>query len=800
MKRFIIIFLALFLIGCSCVVEKPIVTYYQDADNDRYPDFAKTSPDEIPPYKDSPDLILEQDCDDNNPNIFPGQAETFELCFNNLDDDCDSFIDKDDSECADYCEANEDCELMFNNAYICNNFRCEYFCGSKLTDSRRECNTPFDGRDLTPGRNECLNYIKSGNIPAAGIMQDPVCIFPSCTCVPEKTVPRLFESLEAIRFNPELTNPYTGAVFEYNQINETVPKNGNIKVNQTNLTRYCSFNANALIQVVQGPFADVDHFSSLKLYEKVDNGEAIQHLQTVKGRYSVVTGALPNNEISIKGKSTYSEDVPMKLVLTLEEDGKERIIYISDSVPVKLAGECNQENDVNILLDTTHGIPEVPFTFNEKGKWKMNLFFEAPDGKRTLLSTLNGETVETNSMEVSVIPFVIDSSNNAVLKKGAETTALDLYKYITDYFPISPFNINSYHNDVVKSNLQLTPFSRATGNLSQVAIRNEVAITNQFVQIANMLNMNKIIVVMDPDDWKSYLEEMYNFRIIGLATNEKVIIAENPISVFVSMHELAHTLHFVWSDNEMINDCGINYHNQNPPLYLADGIQTSFEGQPIRYRYDQFSDIMTITQDSKMNLCTYYHVLNVLKEKIKDPRVILISGLVSKDGSGELHSSYQLDGEIDEGEGNWKIQKKDKDGTVLGTQSFKPIYNIHADGPRGTLEIEKETTGFVIRVLDQEGVSQIDLVNPDGEVVDSLYYNDPPEFQVYQESGDDTYLYWEGYGEYVYTIMAYKDGHWELIDFETEATEAVIHGDYEIIKIIASDGTQNTDFEIYKEE
>jgi hypothetical protein len=222
----------------------------------------------------------------------------------------------------------------------------------------------------------------------------------------------------------------------------------------------------------------------------------------------------------------------------------------------------------------------------------------------------------------------------------------------------------------------------------------------------------------------------------AFTSSQKIVVVPEDIDLDSVGHELIHTLPFLWSEPEMQSQCRRNYHNKfntqkdgRPNFHMyAHGYQITLDGNEFRTLRDPAVSIMgPVTPFAKwMDQCTYWHLVHQLSEEIPDPPVILIQGRLARKKArviGELFSSYPMDGipEVENSdEGAYAVILRDASGTELGRFPFGTRWKIEDS------KIKRSLLPFSLVVPDLPGVSQIDLVGPNGLLFTRTYSENPP--------------------------------------------------------------------------
>jgi hypothetical protein len=83
-------------------------------------------------------------------------------------------------------------------------------------------------------------------------------------------------------------------------------------------------------------------------------------------------------------------------------------------------------------------------------------------------------------------------------------------------------------------------------------------------------------------------------------------------------HETAHTLPYLWTDEQMKSQCSVNFHNADGSK-VANGFRVTLRGEGhrklIEGRESFMSQIFADTERDWIDQCTYANLLNELQKK-----------------------------------------------------------------------------------------------------------------------------------------------------------------------------------------
>ncbi|HEX9664669.1 MAG TPA: hypothetical protein VGA49_02500, partial [Patescibacteria group bacterium] len=403
----------------------------------------------------------------------------------------------------------------------------------------------------------------------------------------------------------------------------------------------------------------------------------------------------------------------------------------------------------------------------------------------------------------------------ANLLENASRLAEESALFIPDYYPLPPNSLTT----VARSLKNLYPSRRALTEeffeLTEGRPFTEQLLSklNDDLTTSSILgNIDRLVVLISEEGFASF---GFNKVAAGFALSPKVIIIKENQSYHTVAHEIAHTLPYLWSSSQMASQCDINYHNLEDRY--AFGHQIVEAGEQNRRRQAQKISIMGSEVSASaywMDQCTYNNLLNQLQKKV-DPEIILVRGTLDRSGGtnkGQLHSLYQLDSVADldtTSQGQWSIRLYDNQGNRLARFQFDPIWKliVHPE------EIERNIISFAYRVPALPNVSQIDLVDPAGIVLDIKKISPNAPLVTILRPDDESpakvkdgkiKVRWVGedadIGEkLLYTVFYSPDGGqtWLNQVLETTATDIEIEVDPQglahLVKIIVTDGFRSNE-------
>lgn len=552
------------------------------------------------------------------------------------------------------------------------------------------------------------------------------------------------------------------------------------------------------------------------------------------------TIADPNrNEIVIRGKANGTKDVDVQMCFYVKQGSSKREVFKSEVHELPLGRPCGELKDFKVSQNVVNGIPLPPgspyFTFQRTGDYQIIAELVRLDGVPTLLDvTAEGKVVETQSMELHFVPAVI-SDEAALVQESLKTFTGKLADMaairIPDYFPMAPGGIEAVkYPSVEDARRFMDDFAFEETIDYELNLRTRL---NDLMRTSGLLSgADRVIVVLTADDiWKIY--PWVNAS--GYSPTKKVIYikysgADPDDEVAFSLaHELIHTLPYHWSDawpfgGAIGSECGINFHNADDAAEnrIAHGLEITRNGSAkdaIGVGVRKMVPIMAGQHIEKwITQCTCLHLLKELTKTAIDPAVILMRGLIDRSEvppQGRLFPAYQIDSILDleaGSGGDWALIQRDDVGNELMRFPFTPDFEL-ADPAE-----ERTVSSFGYRVAALPEAKQIELVGPEGVLLDSVYYSphaptlaitDPIDGNdAILEADGTVHLEWTGSDadgdKLLYSVLYAptspwsRDSTWQTLSFEQTDTAFDVHVDQthyraypHTVRVIATDGTQS---------
>lgn len=547
-----------------------------------------------------------------------------------------------------------------------------------------------------------------------------------------------------------------------------------------------------------------------------------------------------------------------------ENDGPSRVVYESPVASIAIgwgpdpSNPCGADkHDVTFTVLTPDGIPDNadPFQFTATGTYRLTavLVIPEPDGEKVefqqIKTAVEGTIVATYPPHFEIVPATLTDrrplpASQVFLKLVSDELASEIASKFATYLPI-PVKGPVRADKGEYRNLQeaLTPFMRARvdnwARLFKVPPQGLVG-TVKFQKLVDDLGIqtrleavyDRTIVVMGERDFAAAGLPSYAQAI---SASRKVIFVRSDSTQYNVGHEFSHTLcsgdspacvaGFAWSDPQMLAECNQNvivstadhpsmaYHNDVLAHKWAHGYrlfdEVSGAGEPHYSRaLMERSSIMQETSPSAwIDQCIYAHDLKEL-QKLPDPPVILVSGLVAQPGGRavgtllpayELHSQVNLTAHVG---GRWAIVLRGSHNRVLGRFPFTPAFSYEDPSLKRIVAPVQYTVPAMPRV------TAIDLYGPGGRLDHVIFSARAPRIRL-QASVARSILghqkivraSWSGVTSrdrsLLYTLLDSPDGGatWNPVFFERSLRSAdvsVPRGSRVILKLIATDGSRST--------
>jgi hypothetical protein len=544
-------------------------------------------------------------------------------------------------------------------------------------------------------------------------------------------------------------------------------------------------------------------------------------LKMVVGRRTALFGIREDRRarIFIRGTTNGTRRTPVKFRFTLFQGGKQEVIYeerrAENEIP--LDGPVGPVQPFEASLLSSVGIPEThAFKIDSSGSYRIEGELVRNNGAPTGLKVVvRGEAIETQAPKFRVVPVILsDPVTQAVnLENQAKRIAL-LSGFIDEFFPVKPasitatadpaYDLRPKEEGLISSLISKLPFTGSSEQETQDSV--VAAIGQRFGTASSLTGGEKIAVLLSAQDFALTTDET---EVFAYAVSQKVFILQPRATQYTIAHEFIHTTPFPWTVNEMLGECGLNYHNSADANY-GNGV---YVGSYQHTRLDRVHAVMgpALGSNTWITQCSYWHLLNYLTGT-PDPDLLLVRGYLAKSGTsvaGAFDKFYELRGETELETGRrtadrFAIVLRDRAGNVLAEYPFKPVWKIP------DLERERTIIPFTYRVETFPALHRVDLVGPTGLLDSKTVSANSPAVKILSPTPNEvvrpaanglpvTWTTTDADGDSLsYSVYYSPDGgrNWRLASYEQTNTTAVIpvrgRPRAARVRVIATDGARSS--------
>ncbi|MFL5350439.1 MAG: hypothetical protein ACJ8AT_37180 [Hyalangium sp.] len=585
-------------------------------------------------------------------------------------------------------------------------------------------------------------------------------------------------------------------------------------------------------QLTRRPGTDVIYDAELPMVKAKDTLLFGVHHYRLGGQQVIVDS---RDLVVLKGLTNCTASVPVKMKFTMQNAASSTTLYTSPTVAqVPLEGApAPQYSPWEVKLPVREGLPpDQPFKFELATSHQLaaELIREtgAPTGLRMSVVT---EVVSTQGPVVHFVPVMLsppkDESAEGSLRSLTAGIVSDTALYTPDLFPLRPGGLPT-EQKVIRNFIDKEIGSKwfeARRIDATVAALNDSLASSAFLDGAG-----RVVAVMSGPDFKSIFGEGAAGMTVDSSVTAtprdasgkrgqartlswKVMLIPSYESWDTVAHELVHTLPEGWADDEMVKECGRNYHNKED--LIANGERITQGGVPAaRERKAGMVPVMGPSVSiAKIWIaqCTYAHLLQQLTGAPPDPPVLLVRAFLTKEGGkvkAELKPMYELMGSADVAPGKggaYALILRDAKGAELGHYPLSPRWNdIETKTPRSIVSMV-----FRVPALPEPAV--VELVGPGGVLDRKQLSAKPPTLQLLTpvqgerakvENGR-VRVTWRAEADQgrklLYSILYSSDGgqHFMTQAFELETNTFDVTIDPKAkdhrVKVVATDGTRSSE-------
>jgi hypothetical protein len=423
--------------------------------------------------------------------------------------------------------------------------------------------------------------------------------------------------------------------------------------------------------------------------------------------------------------------------------------------------------------------------------------------------TVEGIATETIGPQLLIVPTLLsndparDSGTMTYMSSLARIWQRDLYDNVPDIYPLRPYGLPMP---------QIAPPLDLTGQVLETFLPGfgsqadslVAAVGDRLATMGTLSGAGRIVVMLREHDYQDFARKDYETN--GVSWNSKVVVVKDRAhNAWITVaHEVAHTLpEYPWSSEQMLSECGLDYHNTGGPI--AHGLKIMFlsmTGSRLQlnnsYGLLQGSFGFTTTWITQ---CTYHNLIYALMQKV-DPPITLVRGFIGRSSRGEaarFAPSYDLMGAADlrtTGKGAYAFVVHSPDGKAV-TYRFTPAFR----NENGRL---RAIVSFGYHIPRPADGSRIALLGPHGTLATQVRSLHAPTLVIAQpliaKDRRSIHLHWSAASsgrKLLASVLTSQNARlfWPYI-FERHISSADIPVDVHArslrIKVIVTDGSRST--------